>query len=238
MEKISTGIIKLDELLGGGIPKGKTILISGEPGTGKTLLSLQYLLEGAKNGEKGIYVSIDEKPEHVISDAEAMGWDLQKYLDDGTILVLDVSNYFAQIRTAHEENFDYLKIIDDLNAHIKNVGAKRLVLDPIAPLLFSDSSFPIMIEYIRRLIFTIDENTDCTTLMTSHVPVNSNKLGRYGVEEFLATGVIMLKIFKASGKNQYIRSMFVRKMRGIKIDLVEYSYEIVTNRGLVLRQPV
>ena len=59
MERISTGVEKLDQLLSGGYPKGKSILIAGEPGTGKTLLSLQYLMEGAKKGEKGIYVSID-----------------------------------------------------------------------------------------------------------------------------------------------------------------------------------
>ena len=96
-----------------------------------------------------------------------------------------------------------------------------------------------MSEYIRKLIFTLDKNPHCTTVITSHIPVNSNQLGRYGIEEFLATGVIMLKLFRAEGSsNQYIRSLFARKMRGTKIDLVEYAYEIVTNRGIVIRQPV
>ncbi|HAR62563.1 MAG: recombinase RecA [Candidatus Margulisiibacteriota bacterium] len=239
MEKISTGIIKLDELLGGGYPKGKSILIAGEPGTGKTLLSLQYLIDGAKRGEKGIYVSIDEKPEHVIHDAQEMGWDLKKYLDDGTILVIDISSYFAKVRMAHDDMFDYLKIIDDLSEHVTKMQAKRLVLDPIAPMIFTESSFPLMSEYIRKLIFTMDGNPHCTTLMTSHIPVGTNQLGRYGIEEFLSTGVIVLKLLRAvESRNQYIRSIFVRKMRGIRVELVEYSYEIVTERGLVIRQPV
>lgn len=239
MEKVSTGILKLDELLGGGYPKGKSILIAGEPGTGKTLLSLQYLIEGAKKGETGIYVSIDEKPEHVINDAMEMGWDLKKYLDEGKILVIDISSYFAKLRMVHDDNFDYLKIIDDLAEHVTKMQATRLVLDPISPMIFSESSFTIMSEYIRKLIFTMDGNPYCTTLMTSHIPVSSNALGRYGIEEFLATGVIVLKLFRPSeSRNQYIRSLFVRKMRGIRVDLVEYSYELVTERGVVIRQPV
>jgi circadian clock protein KaiC len=83
MEKVKTGIEKLDTLLYGGFPKGRAYLISGEPGTGKTIFTLQFLKKGIELGERCIYISIDEKPEHIIKNAESLGWDLQSYLNKG-----------------------------------------------------------------------------------------------------------------------------------------------------------
>ena len=71
IQRIQTGIQGFDQLIYGGLPAGRSYLVSGEPGTGKTIFSLQFLLEGLKNGESAIFISIDEKPDHIIADAEA-----------------------------------------------------------------------------------------------------------------------------------------------------------------------
>ena len=100
MEKVNSGIEGLNQLLYGGFPSGRAYLVSGEPGTGKTIFSLQYLLEGLKLGEKCIYISIDEKPEHVIADAAALGWNLHPFLNNEQLQILDVTGYFSSSKIA------------------------------------------------------------------------------------------------------------------------------------------
>lgn len=235
--RVNTGIEGFDDIIEGGLPQGKSYLISGEPGTGKTLFAIQYLMHGASQGEHGIYVSIDEKPEHVISDAEAMGWDIQKHLDSGLIQILDVSSSFTHAHLKKKEKLAVEQIVEGLASHTKDMAVKRLIIDPVAPLIFSEGGKQEVAEYLRALVFSIEEVIKgCTTLLTSHVPVSSNLLSQYGVEEFIVSGVVLLRLVKIN--NRYVRSLFVRKMRGTKTDLTEYSFEITRGRGLILRQPI
>ena len=234
MEKIDSGIEGFNKLLYGGFPKGRAYLVSGEPGTGKTIFSLQFLLQGLKNGEKCVYISIDEKPEHVIMDAKALGWNLDPYLTTGQLMIIDVTSYFGSTRLG--DNLDVNKVVDDIMAYVNNSGATRLAIDPIAPLIFGDRDYPDVVEYIRRIIFAIEDNTGCTTLLTSYVPVGSDKVSSQGIEEFAASGIIVLKLNRLNNKR--IRTIEVRKMRGTRIDLTAYSYEILPDRGVVLRQPI
>ena len=236
MERVETGIIGLDPLIEGGLPSGKAYLLCGEPGTGKTLFTMQYLIHGAEKGENGIYVSIDEKPEHVISDAESIGWDIKKYLDSGLIQILDVSAYFSNARMGKKEDMGVAQVVENLAEHARSTQVKRLVIDPIAPLIFSPDGKQEVGEYLRSLVSSIEDTLNCTTILTSHIPVGTSQLSQYGVEEFIASGIIVLKIVKP--ENKYVRSIFVRKLRGTQTDLTEYSFEITKGRGLVLRQPI
>ena len=236
IDKVDTGIEGFDKLLDGGFPSGRAYLVSGEPGTGKTIFSLQYLLQGAKKGEKTIYISIDEKPEHVIMDARSLGWDIDSYLKQGLLQIIDVTSYFSTSKQEGLVGVQVDRVVDDILGYVRQSGATRLAIDPIAPLIFSEKDFPNVVEYIRKLIFAIEDNTGCTTLLTSYVPVGSDKVSSVGIEEFVASGIIVLKLVKADNKR--IRTIGVRKMRGTRIDLTEYSFEILPSRGVVLRQPI
>jgi len=235
MQKVTSGIEGFDQLLFGGFPQGRSYLVSGEPGAGKTIFTLQFLLEGLKNNEKTIYISIDEKPEHVIADAEALGWPLKEYLEKGTFRIIDVTSNFASAQMG-AGGIDIDRIISDVLAFVREFEATRLVIDPIAPLIFSERHIPEVAEYIRRLIFAIEDNHGCTTLLTSYAPVGTDKVSHHGVEEFAASGIIILKLEKLNTK--YIRTVRVKKMRGTRVDLSEYSFEILPQRGIVLRQPI
>lgn len=236
MIKIPSGIEGLDNLLYGGFPKGRSYLIAGEPGTGKTIFSLQYLLAGLQQNEKCLYISIDEKPEHVLLDATALGWDLGPYLKNGQFQILDVTQYFAKALVDDKDGIHINRIIDDIVSYVKKFGATRLAIDPVAPLVFAERHIPEVTEYIRRLIFAIEDTIGCTTLLTSYVPVGSEKISHHGVEEFASSGIILLRLVKSN--NKYVRTIWIRKMRGTRIDLTEYSFEILPNRGVVLRQPI
>ena len=232
--RISTGIDGLDELLEGGFIRGRTYLVAGEAGTGKTTFALQYLYNGAlRHGEPGVYVTIDERPRHIIEDALAMGWDLERLMEENMLLVVEITPMFSETRRIDAE-----RIVGELGRLVSEIGASRLSIDPIAPLVLRGKELvdPMMAqmivrEYIRKLIFSLDE-LGVTTVATSEIPTGTNKLSRYGVEEFLASGVIVLRLRRIN--NGFIREIYVRKMRGVAHSMDVHTFTMIRGRGIVI----
>jgi len=235
--RVQTGIEGLDHILQGGLPQGKSYLISGEPGTGKTTFSAQFILEGLRRGENGIYISVDEKPAHVVEDAESLGWDLRTPVEQGRLTLLDVSPYFNWVRQGKNNQIDTNEVIQDLSKQIRRINAKRLVFDSIVPLVLHRERIHDVQEFIRELIFSIDDNLGCTTLMTSHIWPGALGRAEHSVEEFLVSGVIGLRLVKAE-EGRFKRALFVRKMRATPVELREYVFEIEHDNGLVLKEPL
>jgi len=136
MNRTPFGIEGLDNLIGGGIPQSHSILICGSPGTGKTILSMQYLYQGAMNGEKGIYVSIEEDPEDLKKQATQFGWDFNKLEQDGLIKFIKIP-----IDTANTEIF---KMIGDVFYEMGEV--KRMVVDSLSILSINASMYTLPIK--------------------------------------------------------------------------------------------
>ncbi len=234
--RISTGIEGLDSLISGGLQQNKVYLISGEAGTGKTIFCLQFTLAGIAHGENTVYVSIDEKPNHILEDAESLGWDLKKHIDEKKIALLDVTPYFTNVRTGKEKTVEVRDIVTDLTKQIKEIKATRLVIDPIAPLIFGQEATAQIQEYIRSLIYSIDDNLKCTTLITSGIPSGTSRLSQYEVEEFVVSGIIVIGVSRVQERR--VRTLYVRKMRGTPTDLNDHVFEILPQRGIVIREAV
>lgn len=234
--RIPTGIDGLDDLIGGGLQQDKVFLVSGESGTGKTTFCLQYVLAGMPRGENAVYVSIDEKPSHLLEDAESLGWDLREYVDAKKISFLDVTPYFSNVRVGKGKAPDVNVVVSDLTKQIRKIQATRLVIDPIAPLIFGEEKSIQVQEYIRSLIFSIEDNLRCTTLITSGIPSGTSKLCQYEVEEFVASGIIVLGVSNLQGRR--VRSLYIRKMRGTPTDLNDHIFEILPKRGIVVREAI
>ena len=234
--RISTGIEGLDSLISGGLQQNKVYLVSGEAGTGKTIFCLQFALAGIARGENAVYVSIDEKPSHILEDAESLGWDLKKHIDEKRIALLDVTPYFTNVRTGKEKTVEVRDIVTDLTKQIKEIKATRLVIDPIAPLIFGQEATAQIQEYIRSLIFSIDDNLNCTTLITSGIPSGTSRLSQYEVEEFVVSGIIVIGVSRVQERR--VRTLYVRKMRGTPTDLNDHVFEILPQRGIVIREAV
>lgn len=232
-DRVSTGIAGLDPLVGGGFLSGKVYLVSGESGTGKTVFSLQYLYDGLIRAENGIYVSGDEKPSHIIVDAESLGWDFRKYIEERKLGLLDISPHFAEIRAGKADEVNVRAVVTDLIKLVKDIGAKRIVIDNIAPLVFGHESLTYIQEYIRHLVSAIEDNLECTALITSGIPSGSTFLSRYGVEEFLTEGVIFLDMLRFNG--YCVRTLSIRKMRCTAVDPCDHIFEILPQRGIVIK---
>ncbi|RLG68005.1 recombinase RecA [archaeon] len=224
--RISSGIHNLDPLIGGGFQEGRTYLVSGETGTGKTIFALQFLKAGLEEGEGAVLLTFDEKPEDLLEDAESLGWDLRSYVAQGKLIILDMTDYFEEARLK-KKAVDIKKIISEIRKYASQVDARRIAIDPIAPLVTSPE---IQIrDYIRSFIYGLDA-LETTCLITSDIPVGSNRISRFGVEELFVSGVIVLR-FEVELRT-IVRTLTVRKMRGTYLRDRVYNYVIQPSVGI------
>ena len=240
MERVRTHIPGLDELIQGGIPKGTTILVSGSAGAGKTILSLQYICEGASRGEKGVFLSFEMMPEHLIEQAEQFGWDLRKYVDDGTV----------KLQYYDLNNIHVTTVINDIQNILKQFNPERLVIDSltiigvyaevvetseIAEMLnLSESNMIPSMAITRRTITNLIRLLDMhpvTSIVTSELSKDSNWLSRDTISEFICDGVILLDT--SSRGRALTRTIEVRKMRLTDIRGGQYGFTFTRN-GIVV----
>ena len=224
----------LDEILNGGLPKGRTILVVGSPGSGKTTFVMQFLASGAKAGEPGLYVSLDEKPERVKTDLYSFGWDLDGLEQNGKLTFIDATQLR---RPAHhigqgsvEEGAVGLTIpeltLGSLVRTIKRVSAEeatqRVAVDPITSLMLR---YPEEPKRRRAFLMFFDalESTGCSCIVTSELRTSMLER-RFQLEEYLSHGVVLLHTMVHDGN--VIRAVQVEKMRGISHDAQLRPYQI------------
>ncbi|MCH7570067.1 MAG: AAA family ATPase [Deltaproteobacteria bacterium] len=232
MKRVSSGIAGLDPLIQGGFPEGKSCLVTGEAGLGKSIFCMQFVLRGLVDGEKAVYVAVDSKPAEIVEEAASMGWDLNQYVEKKQLLILDASPYFsARMMGSKEKEIDISKTVADLASYVKRVGASRVVIDPVGPLIASQNTTNGLRDRSRALIHALQENMGTTNLLTAYA-INGARMGGHEAEEFPVNGVVVLKY--ARGESGLIRTLLLSKMRGTAIDLTEYQFDIVKEKGIVL----
>jgi circadian clock protein KaiC len=225
--RVASGIPGLDALLDGGLPAGKIVLILGEPGTGKTILSSQYLHWGAsQRNEKGVYVGLNEPKNRFMAEMSSLGMDFSRLEKDDRFAYVDAT----EVRRIPEQakvgripvggrELGLVNLIDLVQEGIDKLSPLRVVVDSISDLVFR---FP-NIEERRPAVLDIVEvlqSTGTTCLITSELP--STGVDRIlQPEEYLAEGVILLRMLKDGA-----RSLQVLKMRGSKVDSVPRPYVI------------
>ncbi|MGH7771606.1 MAG: RAD55 family ATPase [Candidatus Binatia bacterium] len=231
-KRISTGIAGLDPFLEGGFPSGKSYLVTGEPGTGKSIFCLQFLIRGLMQGEKAVYVAVDEKPADVMEQAASLGWDLSQYIEKKDLLILDASPYFsARMGAGREKEIDVSKTVSDLASYVKRMEASRVVIDPVGPLIGSGDSISRLQDNVRMLVHSLQANMETTNLLTSYAP----RLGErsvHGFEEYLVSGCIVLEMVWV--EERFVRTLIVEKMRGTALDPAQQEFNIVKGKGIVL----
>lgn len=214
----------MDALIEGGLRAGKTYLVLGPPGTGKSILSLQFLVRGLMDKEKCLYVAIDEKPADVIDQATSLGWDLAPFIESKEFLILDASAYFGARAADSGKGVDIQRVATDLNTYISRMGATRVVIDPVGPLLAARNA-----DQARQLIYALQANANTTNLLTTY---SADKQLR-SVEEYLVAGTIVLEMVLVEGR--YQRKLTVEKMRGTALQPAQYPFSIIADRGIVLQ---
>jgi len=225
--RISTGISGLDALFDGGFIKGRSYLVTGESGTGKTVACLQFLVRGLARGEKAVYVTVDERPAEILAAAASFSWDLQPYIQEKSLAILDAAG-----GSATEKGIDPQKIVADLGHYAKSLGATLLIIDPITPLLQpANPAIPAQ-AHARSLLQLIQSQINTTTLFTSHDVRGGGSDSAIRIEQFLASGVLVLKTTELAGRCE--RTIYVKKMRYTPVAPGEYPFAMLDNEGIVL----
>jgi len=227
LARISTGIAGLDTLLHGGFIKGRSYLVTGDTGTGKTIACLQFLVSSLALGEKAVYVTADERPADLLASAASFSWDLQPHIQAKSLVILDAAG-----GSAIEKGVDPQKMVSDLGNYAKSLGATILILDPITPLLLPTQSTTSAQAHIRSLIQLIQSHLNTTNLFTSHDSRSGGHEPAVGTEQFLASGVLALKTREADVLRE--RVIQIRKMRYTPVEPGDYPFALVQNQGIVL----
>jgi circadian clock protein KaiC len=176
-----TGISRLDELMGEGIPHGSTMLVSGVAGTGKTVLLLEFIYRGAMAGEKGIIVSFEETEERLRALARGMGWDFEREIKRGMIEIVFIPQPNILVEA-------HLLMMQE---RIEAMGARRVAVDSISVFLHKIKDPQISREKTFQLA-SIIQNVQAVGLFATDIPYGSNAISRFGVEETVVDGVILL----------------------------------------------
>ncbi len=181
VERLPTGIAGLDKLLGEGIPRGSSILVSGIPGSGKTILLLEFVFRGAQAGQKGVLFSFEETPERLQATARGLGWDLDHEIERGMIEIVFIPQPDIMVEA------DMLMMQERVQA----LGARRVAIDSASVFLHKVPDIPTTQEKIFQLA-TIVQNVGAVGFLATDVPYGSGLISRLGVEETIIDGVILL----------------------------------------------
>jgi circadian clock protein KaiC len=188
IEKVRTGISGLDEITYGGLPAGRPTLVSGGPGSGKTLLGVSFLVNGAQSfGEPGVLLSFEENAEELARDVRSLGYDLNKLVEQKKLLV----DYVHVDRSEIEETgeYDLEGLFVRLDHAIKQIGAKRVMLDTIETLFGGLKDVGILRAELRRLFRWLRDRR-ITTIVTAER--GEQMFTRQGLEEYITDAVIAL----------------------------------------------
>ena len=225
LSKAPTGINGLDEITGGGLPRGRPTLVCGSAGCGKTMLALEFLVRGATQfGEPGVFMMFEENAQELTANVRSLGFDLDKLVAQKKILLDHVHIERSEIEETGEYDLEGLFI--RLGHAIDSIGAKRVVLDTVEALFAGLPNHAILRAELRRLFRWLKER-GMTAIITGEKGEAS--ITRYGLEEYVADCVITLDPRVA--EQICTRRLRVVKYRGTAHGTNEYPF-IIGERGL------
>lgn len=198
---LSSGVPALDDLLRGGIPHATTMLVSGEAGAGKTTFGLQFLMAGARSGQKCLYFSYEQPVEELIASARTFGWDLEPQLQSGALQIA-----YTPLPLVNPDR-EVLRIL----AAVDGQGIDRVVIDSLTMLMHGIDRPEVVRRYVYSLI-TLLGNAGVTALINTDPPAGSGLISRFGVEESLVDSVLVFRTRTESRERK--RYVEVHKLRG------------------------
>lgn len=231
MNKLEVGIDGFDAVAGGGLPEGRTTLLAGTAGSGKTMFALQFIMTGVKKYDQpGVIVTFEEAPEELKQNVASLGWDVDALVESGKVAIVDVSPEPGE-EVIEAGVFDLTALMARIEFAVNRVGAKRVVLDAIGAIFpqFSDSSL------VRRELHRIAtglRRLGVTSLLTVERAEEYGAIARFGVGEFVADNVVILRNQLEQERRR--RTIEILKFRGSSHRKGECPYTISYPDGITI----
>ena len=227
IDRIDIGIEGLDEMILGGVPERSLMTVIGSAGTGKTTFGLQFLNEALENGGNGVYITLEESREAILSTAEEKGWEYRRYAEEDRLAVvamdpIEMANSLDSIR-------------DDISRLVTEFGADRLVLDSVS-LLEMMYDHPSkrrseVFDFARSL-----KQAGVTTMLTSEASQENSFASRHGIVEYLTDAVFVLQYVRPSDFRETRLAVEIQKIRDANHSRETKPYEIMNDGISVYRQ--
>jgi circadian clock protein KaiC len=229
VERLQTGIPGLDAVAEGGLPLGRSTLVVGTSGAGKTVLASQLLAAGIEGfDEAGVLVTFDETPGSVMRNAQSFGWDFDGYVADGRLAVIDCSPS-PESSILEVGEFDLQGLVAQIGSAIADIGARRVVLDSVTALLPQFEDERRVRRELTRVVHALNQ-LGVTSLLTAERTDEFGSVARFGVEEFVADAVIVLRNVLADQRRR--RTLEILKLRGGAHRSGEFPFTISAGMGV------
>jgi circadian clock protein KaiC len=230
IEKLATGIPSFDIIAKGGLPINRTTLLSGTAGSGKTVFAVQFLAAGIRMGEPGVFVTFEESADDIRKNMRSFGWDLAAWEAEGKLAFVDASPD-PHVEIVESGAFDLGALLARVQNAVRKVKATRVSVDSLGAVFsqFSDQST------VRRELFRIAwalKGLGVTALLTAERTLDYGPVARFGVEEFIADNVMVLRNVLDDETRR--RTIEILKFRGTDHQKGEYPFTIVPENGLVV----
>jgi circadian clock protein KaiC len=230
LDRVKTGIDAFDDLVMGGLPRGRTTIVSGTPGSGKTVFATQFLAHGiADRGENGVFVTFEESPDEIEANMTSFGWDIRRWRAENKLAFVDASPRDDDQMVVGD--FDLGGLLVRILHAAKNAKAKRVVLDSLTQLF---DHFVSERASVRRELLKLGsavKREGLTVLMTAERNSEYGEISRHRIEEFVADNVVILR--NALERERRRRTIEVLKMRGSRHVEGEVPITLLERQGIV-----
>jgi circadian clock protein KaiC len=231
VQKLPTGIASFDVIAKGGLPRNRTTLLSGTAGSGKTVFGVQFLAAGIRDAdERGVFVTFEESAADIRKNMRSFGWDLEGWERSGRLAFVDASPD-PGVEIIESGAFDLGALLARVENAVRKVNATRVSVDSLGAMFsqFSDQSV------VRRELFRIASALKAmgvTALLTAERTEDYGPIARFGVEEFIADNVMVLRNVLDDENRR--RTIEILKFRGTDHSKGEFPFTIVPDGGLVV----
>ena len=226
--KLETGIPGFDDITHGGLPVGRTTLIAGSAGSGKTIFAMQFLAEGVDRGQPGVFVTFEETPDDIRNNVASLGWDIEGWEENGNFAFVDVSPS-PELEEFVAGEYDLGALLSRIEYAVNKVGAQRVALDSLGAVFAHFEDSRTVRSEMRRMAAAV-RRMGVTSVLTAERTNEYGDIARFGVEEFVADNVVILRNVLEDEKRR--RTMEILKFRGTSHQKGEFPFTVVDGGGI------